>query len=356
LAMRGIAVEPPSAETLAKIRSATGVDVTAARLVDLTVAGVKYEIMKSALDILTSAPEFDLVIAVVGSSARFHADITVKPIIDSAGAKKPIAAFLVPEAPEALARLAAAGVASFHTPEACADAVAAALNRRAPKPIAARARPSGGAGRMLDELEAYALLDQLGVPRASSVALHANVAKAPALPFAYPVAVKALSIEIAHKSDVGGVVLNLRDEAALLASIRQVREAAKTDRVLVQPMVVGLGEVLIGYRVDRDVGPLVMVAAGGILAEVYRDRSLRLAPVDLMEAWDMIGEVAALKALAGYRGRPAGDLDALAKALVALSQLAVSEGPAVLEAEVNPLMVLPNGQGVVAVDALVRMA
>ena len=197
---------------------------------------------------------------------------------------------------------------------------------------------------MLDELEAYALLDKLGMPHAPSVALEAGVARAPSLPFPYPVAVKALSAEIAHKSDVGGVILNVRDDAALLAAIKQIAQATKAPRVLVQPMTPGLGEVLIGYRVDPDVGPLVMVAAGGVLAEIYRDRSLRLAPVDLATAHEMVGEVAALKALAGYRGKPTGDLDALANALVALSKLAVLDGPAVAEAEVNPLMVRAKGQ------------
>ena len=171
--------------------------------------------------------------------------------------------------------------------------------------------------------------------------------RGPALPFAYPVAVKALSAEIAHKTDVGGVVLNVRDDAALLAAVAADRASDQgRDRVLVQPMIAGLGEVLIGYRVDPDVGPLVMLAAGGMLAEIYRDRSLRLAPVDLATAHEMIGEVAALKALAGYRGKPAGDLDALAQALVALSQLAVLDGPAVAEAEVNPLIVRAKGEGV----------
>jgi len=200
------------------------------------------------------------------------------------------------------------------------------------------------------------LFDRLGVPRSPSVALDIPIRQTPALPFAYPVAVKALSADIAHKSDVGGVALNVRDEAALRAAIEQIQNATKAGRVLVQPMIAGFGEVLIGYRVDADVGPLIMLAAGGILAEIHRDRSLRLAPVDLPEAKAMIGEVAALKALAGYRGRPPGDLDAVAQALVALSRLAVTDGPAVAEAEVNPLIVLPKGQGVVAVDALVRLA
>jgi len=99
-----------------------------------------------------------------------------------------------------------------------------------------------------------------------------------------------------------------------------------------------------------------MLAAGGVLTEIYRDRSLRLAPVDLDAAHQMIGEVKALQVASGYRGRPSGDLDALASAIVALSQLATVENPAVQEAEINPLVVLPRGAGVVAVDALVRLA
>ena len=356
LATRSIAVEPPTPQTLARIKEATGVDVVPARIVDLTLAGAQYKVMKGALDVLTTAPEFDLVVVTVGSSARFYPDLAVKPIVDSAGAGKPIAAFLVPEAPDALARLAAAGVPNFHTPEACADAIAAALQRRAPRAIETRARHPSGSSRMLDELEAYALLDRVGVCHAPSVALDAAITTAPVLPFPYPVAVKALSAAIAHKSDVGGVVLNVGDGAALLAATAQIRHATSVDRVLVQPMSAGLGEVLIGYRIDPDVGPTVMLAAGGILAEIHRDRSLRLAPVDLAEAKAMIGEVAALKALAGYRGKPPGDLDALAQALVSLSRLAVADGPAVAEAEINPLIVRAQGHGVVAVDALVRLA
>ena len=147
LATRGVAVEPPTPQTLARIKEATGVDVTPARLIDLTLAGAQYKVMKGALDVLTTAPEFDLVVVVVGSSARFYPDLAVKPIIDSAGAGTPIAAFLVPEAPDALARLAAAGVPSFHTPEACADAVAAALQRRPPRPIEVRSSKPGSGGR-----------------------------------------------------------------------------------------------------------------------------------------------------------------------------------------------------------------
>jgi len=363
LAVRGVRIEPPGATTLARL-AAAGIAVKPARLIDLTLAGTRYESMKAALDIIVTAPEFDLVLAVVGSSARFHPDLAVKPIIDCAGSAKPLAAFLVPDAPAALAALSRAGVPNFRTPEACADAIAAALNRRAPRLLAAPARSAGagdGAG-WLDELETDALLDRLGIAHAPAVAIDAHGARTPALPFPYPVAVKALAAGIAHKTDVGAIVLGVLDDEALLAAIRQIRASVAERqpgttvvRVLVQPMISGLGEVLIGYRVDRDVGPLVMAAAGGIFTEIDRDRSLRMAPVDLATAHEMISEVRALTRLAGYRGLPAGDLAALAQAIVALSRLAVMDGPAVLEAEINPLIVRPAGLGVVAVDTLVKL-
>jgi acyl-CoA synthetase (NDP forming) len=361
LGIRDIAVEPPAAETLSRLAQA-GVGVAPARIVDLTLAGTRYAIMKAALDVLLTAPEFDLIVAVPGSSARFEPGLAVQPLIDCASASKPLAAFIVPDAPQALAHLTAAGIPNFRTPESCADAIAAAFARRAPR-LSASVLPSmEGQGRMLDEWDAYALFDRLGVPHASAIVADA-VSAAPALPFPYPVAVKVLSDTIAHKTDAGGVVLNVQNATELTSAMVHIRRDVEAHlpgetvaRVLVQQMVKGLGEVLIGYRVDAQVGPIVMLASGGVLAEIYRDRSLRLAPVDLAMAHEMIGEVKALKALTGYRGKPVGDLGALAKAIVALSQLAVTSDPFVIEAEINPLFVMPEGSGVVAADALVRVA
>ena len=108
-----------------------------------------------------------------------------------------------------------------------------------------------------------------------------------------------------------------------------------------------------GYRVDKDVGPMILLAAGGVYTEIYRDRSLRLAPVDLPTAREMVGEVRGLTTLTGFRGKPKGDLEALARAIVSFSSLA--EDPTIAEAEINPLIVKPEGQGVVAVDAVVRL-
>jgi len=358
LAVRGITITQPSLETYARL-AAAGIKVAKARIVDLTIAGAHYEAVKGALDILLSAPEFDLVVAVIGSSARSQPERSVKPLIDSASAARPLATYIVPDAPAALAQLAAAGVPAFRTPEACADTVAAALRRGPPVEAVARAGAPMGEGRLLDELASYALLDRLGIAHAPSVALGAAATAAPPLPFAYPVAAKVLSAEIVHKSDIGGVVLGIADGAGLVVAIDEMRtrmaaHGHRLERVLVQPMVPGVGEALVGCRVDRDVGPLIMLAAGGVLTEIYRDRSLRLAPVDLDTAREMIAEVRGLAPLSGYRGKPPGDLDALAHAVVALSRLAEDE--TVLEAEINPLIVRPVGEGVMAIDAVVRLA
>ncbi len=343
--------------------AAAGLDVKPARLIDLTLTGTRYESMKAALDIVASAPEFDLVLAVVGSSARFHPELAVKPIIDSRGSAKPIAAYLVPDAPAALAALAQAGVPGFRTPEACADAIAAALGRGEPRIVMASTSITHNRGdtEWLDELAAFKLIDKLGISRAPGVTMNAS-APSESMPFAYPVAVKGVVTGVAHKSELGGVVLGVNNHAELLAAIRQIdgnlrhhRPGATLERVLVQPMIKGAGEALIGYRIDPDVGPLVLVAAGGVLTEIYRDRSLRLAPVDLATAHEMITEVRGLAPLAGYRGLPKGDLDALAEAIVALSRLAVMEGSQVLEAEINPLIVKAPGDGAVAVDALIKV-
>ncbi|WP_321968998.1 acetate--CoA ligase family protein [Paraburkholderia tropica] len=366
LGVRGVDVVQPSEETFARLANA-GVKVSSGRIVDLTLAGTRYDVMSAALRVLRTAPEFDLVIAVAGSSARFAPELVVRPIIDS-GMNDPqlhaLAAFVVPEAPEALLRLTEAGVPCFRTPEACADAIAAAASRRAPKPFPARTEPgkANAAAVLLDELAAYKQLAQVGVRHApaTAVAVREDAPLPEGLP--YPLAVKALSEQLPHKTDVGGVELGIANAAQLRAAAARIVENVKkhepniaVEHVLVQPMTKGLGEALIGYRLDPQVGPVVMLAAGGIYTELYRDRALRLAPVDIDEARAMIAEVKGLRAFEGYRGRPRGDLDALAKAVVSMSRLATLAHVCIVEAEVNPVMVMREGEGVLAVDALVRV-
>jgi acetate---CoA ligase (ADP-forming) len=168
----------------------------------------------------------------------------------------------------------------------------------------------------------------------------------------YPVALKTAAPELAHKSDVDGVLLGVADPEELRDAYGDLSERLGPD-VTVAAMAEPGVEVALGIVRDPTFGPLVLVAAGGVHTEIYRDRALRLAPVDLAEARAMIGEVRMFRTLAGYRGKPAGDRQALAQAIVSLSQLALLDDPAVAEAEINPLIV--QADGVVAVDALVKL-
>jgi hypothetical protein len=126
---------------------------------------------------------------------------------------------------------------------------------------------------------------------------------------------------------------------------------AKIAGVLAQHMEKGLAEVIVGYRHDPMVGPVVMVGAGGTLAEIYKDYALRIAPVSEAEALEMINGVRGLATIRGYRNLPRGDVAALARAVAAFSQLALLPGLPVQEAEINPLLV--KDAGVVAVDGLI---
>ena len=140
---------------------------------------------------------------------------------------------------------------------------------------------------------------------------------------------------------------------ALLAKAREQLPRARIDGVLVQRMERGLVEVILGYRLDPEVGPTILLGLGGVTAELKRSFSVRVAPVSVETAHEMIGEVAELAILRGYRNLPRGDCDALARAVRALSLLGCVPEAGVREAEINPLIVRADVRGVVAVDGLV---
>jgi len=210
---------------------------------------------------------------------------------------------------------------------------------------------------ILDEAESLGLFSHIGIP----VARHWIVERGAPVPnnILFPVVVKALSSELPHKTEAGAVKLNIQNTDELTTAISSIDENVarikpdlNVERFLIEEMVLGVGEVLIGYRRDPQVGPIVVLSPGGILAEVYGDTSIRMAPISLHDAEQMIAEVKGLAPLRGYRNLPKGDLDALAQCLVDLSQLANGRNsPA--EAEINPLIVRGEGEGVVAVDGLV---
>jgi acetate---CoA ligase (ADP-forming) len=342
-------------------------------LIDLTFKGTRAENVSKVLDALVEMPECEGVVMVVGSSAQFHPELALKPFLNLKGSKKPLGAFLVPDAPESNRLLTDAGIAGFRTPEGCADAFRCALGWHPPIAVPAKhssdiatvtqaiaGKPAGS----LDEQESRTIFDKLGIPQAASgVAKDEAHAVAVATAIGYPLVAKILSPDIAHKTEAGGVVLGIHNAAELAAALETIRtrvsayrEDARIAGFLLQKMEKGLGEVLLGYRHDPLIGPTVVLGTGGILSEVYGDVAIRVAPVSAETAHGMIEEVKGLAPIRGYRSLPMGDLEALAGAIVALSNLARLPEARVREAEINPLLVRKKGDGVVAVDGLVILS
>lgn len=211
------------------------------------------------------------------------------------------------------------------------------------------------------EVEAKAVLANIGIqgPQEQVVATTAAAAEVARL-LDREVAVKVVSPDILHKTDVGGVALGIApgDVAAAVKAMNErvaiAAPRARIDGYLITPMLRSGVECLVGVHADPLFGPVVMFGLGGVTVEIYKDVALRLAPVSLEEARDMICSIRGLPLLQGYRGRPVADLDALAEAIVRVSQLAVANQDTVRTIEINPLLVLPRGEGVVALDAVVE--
>ena len=363
LGMLGMEAMVPSAQLNTEL-AAHGVRISDSPIVDLTMASsaARY---RAVLASLLASSDCDAVLAVVGSSAQFHPGFAVQPILDTPLSAKPLAVFLTPHAEASLTLLAQKGIAAFRTPEACADALASFFRWSMPrKPLVGAASVGAALGNVavpakskLDEADALALFASLGVPVVASA-----VAVAPdyAHDVPYPLAVKVHSADIAHKTEAGGVLLGIGSRVEfrqrvplMLKAVARAIPAARIDGVLVQSMEQGLAEVIVGYRHDALVGPVVVAGIGGVLAEIYKDIALRMAPVSEQEAAAMIDEVKGLAVIRGYRNLPRGDVAALARAIAAFSQLALLPGQPVAEAEINPLLVKENG--VVAVDGLVML-
>lgn len=368
LGLAGIAVVPPPQAVIDEL-AGKGIHINDAPLTDLPMGRAEGDVYPTIIHALERSDHCDAIIAVQGSTATQRPDSVRERILNAGRVSKPLGSFLGPAANEALAILQRGGAAAFRTPEACADAVRAYCEWRAPLEHPAvdagvktklDAALQALSGKAVNERTASQLLGALGIPFAASQVVQAggDVVGNEAVSTVFPAVAKILSADIPHKTEAGGVVLNIADSAqlktevdAMLARIRKAQPQAKLDGVLVQRMESGIAEVIVGFRRDRDAGPLVMVGVGGILAELGGGHALRLAPVSLDTAREMIDEVKAFAVLRGYRNKPKGDLEALARVVQAMSQLAVAD--VVAEAEINPLLV--KSDGVVAVDALVAL-
>ncbi len=207
----------------------------------------------------------------------------------------------------------------------------------------------------------YELLTAYGIPvPAYGKAVSADAALEIADRIGYPVAMKILSPDIVHKTDVGCVKLNVYREAVkenffeIMRRGEKYTSARRIDGVLVQQMIEGGREVIIGMKRDRHFGPLVMFGLGGIYVEVFKDVSFRIAPLSKRDAEEMIHKVRAYRILRGVRGEPTSDINSLIDILLRFSQLCV-EFPEILEADLNPIKVLESGCYVVDFKMVTRM-
>jgi acyl-CoA synthetase (NDP forming) len=361
----GIDVVPPSEHVIANLAQ-KNIKISTARLTDLTLAGAKREIYSAVVNELLASDHCDLVLAVSGSSAQFQPQVAVEPLIEADRHGKPLAVFLAPHADASLMLLAAAGIAGFRTPESCADAIRAWRDWTAPAEIpdadadklkAAAELLKTMPGTQINEYDAGRVFAALGVAQAQTDVITNPEQQTP---IGFPVVAKILSADILHKTDAGGVVLNIANAQELAAAARQILERVKTRHpqakikgILVQRMERGLAEVIVGFRRDPQVGPVVVLGIGGVLAEIYKDIAIRPAPVSIADARAMVDAVRGLAVIRGYRGLPRGDCEALARAVAAMSQLAALAERPIAEAEINPLIVKREGEGVAAVDGLI---
>ncbi len=285
--------------------------------------------------------------------------------------------------PESLRSLQEGHVPSYSFPEAAARALG-----RVVRYAAWRARPEGrladlagidasagaravaraqsrlgadGGWMPPDDVEALLVAYGLRTPP-SQVATDVAGAVAAARAIGYPVALKLVSETLTHKSDVGGVRLGLADDAAvadgwarLVAALAVHGEVAAMRGGLVQPMVTGTFEAVIGMTLDPQFGPLLMAGLGGKWVELHHDVAFRLHPLTLEDATEMVDALRARVLFAGYRGAPAGDRAAFEDALLRVSRL-VGDRPEIVELDLNPVVVGEPGCGVTAVDARVRVS
>ena len=374
LGVTGFETPPPDAETAAKLRALQQGDHAALdrNPIDVTLAGLQPELLKGAISAVLSSPTYDALVVIVGASALAMPELMSNAIKSCMSlSDKPILAYISPHAPNIGSLLTQGGVPAFSAPESCSAALVAMLHASQStaselvEPIVTAAQrnvinalPSGS----LDEEQAKRLFSSFGITGVSETIVTTPEQAQTALSALGERAVlKILSSEILHKSEVGGVAVNVTAETIsprLLQMTQDVtnKSGITPQRFLVQEMVSGGIEIILGMH--RDVlGVAILLGMGGVTAELLQDTTLRLLPstggLSAETAREMAWSLKTWPLLDGYRGRPKADVEALVKAIVDFSAMVATLGDRLLEAEINPLFVLEQGQGVRAADGIV---
>ena len=254
------------------------------------------------------------------------------------------------------------GIAPMQGIAECLDAIAhaaaigaARLRVAAPRPLAPLRALMGRGTELLDEAGAKSALATFGLPVPKGAVLAAAAAAAYAEQLGFPVVVKAVCAQLAHKTEAGGVRLNLQDAQQVRTAVAAM--ASLSERFLVEQMACdAVAEIIVGVHRDPQFGLALTLGAGGVLVELLKDSVTLLLPAGRPEVAAALQSLKVCRLLDGYRGRPAGDVGALIDAVLAVLAYAQAHEATLLELDVNPVLVLPAGRGVLAVDALIRIA
>jgi acyl-CoA synthetase (NDP forming) len=365
IGLSGLDMPTPDKDTANKLLALELQDAALDRNpIDVTLAGLQPDLFRSILRILAESASYDAIVVVVGSSSIGQPDLVARPVLDSMGlTDKPMLAYVSPDAPNIVRHLNTSGIPAFAAPESCASALLGLAPRSGADAVTSLRRndvdcsdvPAGS----LNEADAKSLFARFGVPvtREFATATPAAAAEA-ARSMDGPLVVKILSNEILHKSELGGVKLNIKPEDVgqvcdeMLTRIRAAT-SAKIDGFLVQEQIVGGVEMILGFNRDPQLGDYILLGAGGVTTELYKDVALRLLPLSRDSARSMIDEIKSGALLKGFRGQPKADVDALVDTILAFAGMVETLGARLKEAEINPVFVLPEGQGVRAGDSLV---
>ena len=377
LSVNGLTLEDLEEETKATLRQYLNPSAQVGNPVDM-LGGAEPKEYALTISALLKDKNVDIVLPILVPQALINPAEVAQAIVDaSRGSTKPVLTCIMGDMSVGEARLVLQGnrVPMYTFPESMGSVLSAMLRydawRKKPafKPVALAAVDKSGAEKMLrgarqikvlGEAETRPLLEAYGIPVIKGGMARNPVAAASlAEQIGFPVAMKIVSAQILHKSDVGGIRLNLANEnevmeayERLFIDIQKKMPEAKLEGVLIEQMAPRGQEVIVGLRRDPGFGPLIMFGLGGIYVELFKDVSFRIAPVSAEEALEMIHETQAGRLLTGFRGQPKADLNAVVECIQRLGQMAL-DFPEIEEAEVNPLLVFPEGQGALALDGRV---
>lgn len=378
LGVSGFETPAPDAATAEALRALqTGSEAVLDRNpIDVTLAGLRPELLRGAIRTLLASPSYDALVIIVGSSSLAMPELMAGAIRDCLPeSDKPVMAYISPHAPEVGALLTRNGVPAFAAAESCTAAlnamfkvdrfVAPTEEAEAGSAIDLGELPSGS----LDEAQAKQLFARFKVPCAAERVVTSPVeAEAAARELGGRVVLKILSSQITHKSDVGGVAIGLTPETVgerLISMSNDVHAKAgvRPDRFIVQEMVSGGIELILGMHRDA-LGTAVLLGMGGVTAELFKDTTMRLLrrdeqglkPLSRADALAMAKDLKTWPLLDGFRGQPKADVEALVDAIVAFSRMAAQLGDRLVEAEINPVFVRAQGEGVSAADGVVVLS